>query len=120
MASSIVEELKSLRRREITKEWHHCTADEVAEAICSLLSEIILADDSECEKLADWEQAIGEQRCKILGKHVWEYDHCGYWGHQYCRCCRVAKYPELQKLRCSDAIAKVGRIKEEQYKPGSE
>lgn len=115
--STIVDELRKLMRSEITDPEHDCTAAEVAGAVCCLLGEIILKDDKECDKLANWEQEIRELRCKIIGEHTWEYDHCGYWGHQYCLGCGQSKYPELAKLRCSEAIAKVGRIEESEYTP---
>ena len=115
--ASIVDELKHLMRAEVTAPEHDCSAAEVAGAVCMLLGEIILKDDSECEKLGDWEQEIRELRCKIIGEHVWEFDQCGYWGHQYCLSCNQQKYPELGKLRCSEAIAKIGRIEELEYVP---
>lgn len=115
--ASIVDELKQLMRAEITDPEHDCSAADVAGAVCCLLGEIILKDDAECDKLDDWEKEIRELRCKIIGEHVWEYDQCGYWGHQYCFGCHKAKYPELMKLRCSEAIAKIGRIEESEYAP---
>lgn len=115
--ASIVDELRQLMRAEITDPEHDCKAADVAAAVCNLLGEIILKDDAECNRLSDWEQEIRELRCKLLGEHVWEYDHCGYWGHQYCVVCHQRKYPELGKLRCSEAIEKIGRIDESEYNP---
>lgn len=111
----IVNELNSLIQDQVVDIEHDCTAAEVAGAVCRLLSEVILKDDDQDEKMGDWLQGISELRCKIIGEHVWYYDQCGYWGHQYCGGCQRSKYPELAKLRCSEAIEKIGRIKEVDY-----
>lgn len=86
MAATIVEELRNLNRPEITDQDHDCTAAEVTAAVCNLLSEIVLKDDTEGEKLVEWETTIREIRCKILGEHTWQYN--------YCVCCNQVKYPE--------------------------
>lgn len=114
---TIVAELQNLMRAEVINPEHDCTAAEVSAAICSLLSEIVLASDTECDKLTDWEQEIRSLRCKIVGEHEWTYDHCCYWGHQYCLGCHERKYPELSILSCTAAIEKIGRIKESEYVP---
>lgn len=115
--ASIVDELRKLMRGDVTEQEHDCSAADVADAVSNLLGEIILKDDTECGKLCEWEQGIRELRCKLLGEHTWTHDHCGYWGHQYCLGCNQHKYPELGKLRCSEAIEKIGRIDESDYIP---
>lgn len=113
--ASIIDELRKLMRVEITDTEHDCTAAELAGAVCSLLEELALKDEAECKKLWEWEQGVRELLCKVIGEHAWEYDHCGYWGHKYCLRCRQPKYPDLAKLRCSEAIEKIGRVEEHEY-----
>jgi len=103
-------------RAEITDSIHDTTAAVVSAAICQLLREIILCDDTEDEKLGEWEDAIRKLRCEVIGEHDWTLDHCGYWGHQFCGGCRSAKYPELGKLRCSEARDQIGNISEDEYR----
>lgn len=91
------------------------TASEVVAAICSLLDETVLADDTESDKLDVWLAGIRDLRCKVIAEHEWEHDHCGYWGHQYCLACNRIKYPELARLSCSEALATIGSITEKEY-----
>lgn len=111
---NIVDQILALRPRSLDKE-HDVTFADIASAIRHLLAEIVLKDDAECEKLDEWEDQIAELRCKISGNHEWEFDQCGYWGHQYCLHCDAAKHPELASLSCRDAVDKVGKITEEEY-----
>mgnify|MGYP003405198786 CR=1 FL=1 len=91
-----------------------CSASDVVDAIILLLGEIILLDEAECEKLADWEDEVRGLVCKLKGEHSWLYDHCGFWGHQYCWLCRDYKYPELGGSLCS-AKNVVGDMTEDEY-----
>ena len=113
---SVVGELRRLADAQISDVEHTETAAEVSAAICQLLGELVLKDDSEDEKLIDWEQEIRELRCKVIGEHDWTFDHCCYWGHQFCCGCHAHKYPELGKLRCSEAKQKIGDITEDEYR----
>lgn len=113
--TNIADVLQKIGRSELLSQRQNCTALDVAKAICTMLSETVLQSDEETEKLTDWEQEIRDLICKVIGEHVWEYDQCGYWGHQYCVSCHNPKYPELMKLRCSEAVAKIGCIREEDY-----
>ena len=112
----IVDEIKRIMRPDVTEPEHDCTAIEVANAITLLLDEIILKDEAQCELLGQWHNEIRSLQCKLLREHSWAFDHCGYWGHQYCECCNVAKYPDLRALRCSEAHSKIGNIKESEYR----
>lgn len=114
MSSTIVDELDRLRRS-IGDAEYDVSADALAGAVCSLLGDIILKDEDEEDKFCDWADEICALRCKLLGVHTWEHDHCGYWGHQYCYGCKAHKYPELAKMTCVRAIETIGRITEEEY-----
>lgn len=114
--SSIVDELKKLNRAEVTDPEHDCTAADVGAAVCSLLAETILKDEAETDKLSEWEDGIRRLLCDLIGEHTWTFDHCGYWGHQYCLGCHMHRYPELGTLRCSAAIEKVGNVTEDEYR----
>ena len=92
-----------------------CTAAELANAVCFLVGEVYLSDDDECDRLSEWEAKVRMLTCEILGGHRFEYDHCGYWGHKYCVNCHAPMYPELNRLRCSEAIEKIGPISEDEY-----
>lgn len=112
---SIVDEIRNLIRGEITDPEHDASAASVSAAICDLVSEILLLDDSEHDKFDDWVMEIRSQRCKMLGQHDWIPDQCGYWGHQFCSCCLSPKYVGLAGLSCSDAKSKIGDITEDEY-----
>jgi len=115
--STIIDELRNLNRPEIIDREHPVTATDVSAVVCSLLVEIGLEDAEEDEKLTEWVGLIRESRCKaIAGAHSWVPDMCYYWGHQYCVGCHKSKYPELAKLRCSEAVAKIGDITEDEYR----
>jgi hypothetical protein len=55
---SVVGELQKLARSEIVDAEQDCTAKDVADAVLYLLSETILLDDAEDEKLGEWEKQI--------------------------------------------------------------
>jgi hypothetical protein len=55
---SVVGELQKLARSEIVDAEQDCTAKDVADAVLYLLSETILRDDAEDEKLGKWERQI--------------------------------------------------------------
>jgi ribosome-interacting GTPase 1 len=55
---SVVGELQKLARSEIVDAEQDCTAKDVADAVCYLLSETNLQDDGEDEKLGELEQQI--------------------------------------------------------------
>ena len=80
-----------------------------------LMYEIELADSGEEDRYIDWVYECRKLGCEIVGAHGWQYDHCGYYGHQYCDACGASKYPELRKLSCSEASEKYGNITEDQY-----
>lgn len=67
-----------------------------ADALCGLI-----------EKLQQW-------GCRA-DKHDWQYDQCGYWQHQYCIECSVAKYPDMAKQSCGELTAKMGKMTEAEY-----
>jgi hypothetical protein len=111
---TIVDELRSIVLRELYAVEQDVTAAELSDVVCTLLDLVIPVDDAECDKLCDWVDEIKALRCKMIGTHTWEHDHCGYWGHQYCSGCRERKYPEIPS-RCSVAIETLGRITEAEY-----
>ena len=115
MNYDLIKDLKSLRSRYMKSEEINITAYDVAKWISLLLSEVVLKDEREDEKLDDWHTEVRLLICEIIKQHIWTYDHCCYWGHQYCITCRQPKYPELNKLKCSEAKNKVGDISEEEY-----
>jgi hypothetical protein len=90
-----------------------CSASDVVDAIILLLGETVLEDPAECEKLAEWEDEVRGLVCKLKGEHSWLYDHCGFWGHQYCWLCRDSKYPELGSLACCKVL--LGDMTEAEY-----
>ncbi|HBE70431.1 MAG TPA: hypothetical protein DDW52_19955 [Planctomycetaceae bacterium] len=112
---AVVGELRRLRDDPMLDAEQDATAAEVSALICQLLGEIILRDDAECDKLSDWKDEITSLRCKVIGACEWVFDQCGYWGHQYCMGCNVARYPDLVKLRCSEAKQQLGNITEDEY-----
>jgi hypothetical protein len=55
---SVVGELQKLARSEIVDAEQDCTAKDVADAVCYLLSETMLLDDGEDKKLGELERQI--------------------------------------------------------------
>ena len=111
----IASEIRSLAARLSSFTSHIGTAADVSLEICDLLLVIDLIDETEDDKLNDWQLEIRALRCRELDECNWEYDMCCYWGHQYCSGCGKHKYPELAKLRCSEAINKTRNITEQEY-----
>jgi len=66
------------------------------------------------EKACEFEDKFARLVCEHNG-HDYIYDQCGYWGHQFCCVCHEHKYGEIGPMSCSDAIAKIGNITEEEY-----
>lgn len=93
------------------------TAAEFVGAINEFVDWVILDDDKESEELEKFKELLALEYCRLKGGHRWTFDHCGYWGHQYCVNCGNAKYPELVGLRCDDAAKVTNRCTEENYKP---
>ena len=113
--SRIVEKINALSSSVESLEFSE-SALEVAKSICELTENILLADDLEVEKLSEFEESIRQLLCdKIVGFHSWQFDQCGYWGHQYCAVCLVSRYPDLASMRCSDAYKKTENATEEQW-----
>lgn len=115
MTENIVTKLTALRSAEFDVEPNDCKAVDVMRAVCLLLDEVILCNDSETDKLDEWLNEIRFMQCRIMGEHSWVYDHCGFWGHQYCAECRAPKYKELIGMRCSEARKRIGNITESEY-----
>ena len=113
---SIKDKLLDIYKSDEVNQEHDVSASELSRLICDLFSEILLLNDNEDEIFDNWIMELRLQKCKIINNgHEWEYDQCGYWGHQYCIGCNRSKYPELSSLSCSEAIEKIGKITEEQY-----
>jgi len=86
---------------------------QVVGAILLLAHEICIEGQFE-EQYDLWRDTAAESWCKISGEHEWIHDHCGFWGHQYCRWCRVEKYPESPggHNECGDLL----RVSESEYR----
>ena len=112
---NIVTKLTALRSAELDVEHNTCKAVDVMRAVCLLLDEVCLLDDSENDKFDEWVNDVRMAQCRIMGEHSWIYDHCGFWGHQYCAGCRAPKYKELIGMRCSDVFKRIGKISESEY-----
>lgn len=69
-------------------------------AILLLIDEICIEGEYE-DQFDDWRDKVAGAWCELSGEHQWVYDHCGFWGHQYCLWCRTPKYPEIPG-RCSE------------------
>lgn len=91
------------------------TCDQVLVALINALSNTLLKNDDESEKLCDFEELVKEFRCKQNGSCTFEYDMCGFWGHKYCVCCGKAQYPKLIGMRCSEANQFLNGKTEEEY-----
>lgn len=63
-------------------------------AILLLIDEICMEGELEGQ-FDQWRDKVAESWCEVSGEHSWIHDHCGFWGHQYCRWCRAAKYLEI-------------------------
>jgi hypothetical protein len=50
-----------------------------------------------------------------VSDHDWQNDQCGYWQHQYCIECGVAKYPSMSKQDCDELVAKMGKMTEAEF-----
>jgi hypothetical protein len=103
---NVAERILDLRRH--CDDDSDCTAQEVIAAVCDLMSEIVCCTDAENDILQEYEERIRAIRCEMQLDHEWIYDHCCFWGHQYCTNCRKAKYPTLVGLLCSEACELVG------------
>ena len=93
-----------------------CTAEEMVKSLCIMIDEIFLKDENEYEKFYKWVEKIIQLQCEVIADHKWIYDHCGFWGHQYCEKCHEVKYPDLGKLSCSEAFKLLNGMTEEEYK----
>lgn len=111
---NIIDKLYSQHFNNVVEE--DCSAEEMAKSICALIDEILLKDDDEYEKFYKWVEAVTKLQCEIISDHKWILDHCGFWGHQYCVKCHEMKYPDLGKLSCSEAYAKLNGKTEEEYR----
>lgn len=111
----IVEELRALNCPRVTDYEHDVTAAEAAGAVSGLLAEIILKDETECDKLGAWVDAIRKLQCETLKEgHNWVYDQCGFWGHKHCVGCMSSKYPEIPGSH-SEGRLFVGDMTEDEY-----
>lgn len=81
-------------------------------AILSLTEEICVEGEYE-EQFDQWCDEIADLWCKVNGEHLWTFDHCGFWGHQYCALCRSPKYPEIPGS-CSKCVDLM-KITESEY-----
>jgi hypothetical protein len=114
MAETIVDQLNKLTEDQDYCEPHAVSSLELIDAICRLTDQISLADESLAGMFYTFTDRILELRCELHGSHQWEHDHCGYWGHQYCRVCRCRKYPSIPS-RCGEAQRQLGKVTEEEY-----
>jgi len=112
---TIVDQLNKLAEQQDYVNPHPVTSLELIDAICRLTDQISLSDESMAGMFYTFTDRILSLRCELHGKHQWEHDHCGYWGHQYCRVCRCRKYPQIPS-RCSEAMEQLGKVTEEEYR----
>lgn len=85
---------------------------EIVRAILLLIDNIYVDGEHERE-FDEWCDSAGAAWCKLSGQHQWIHDHCGFWGHQYCRWCDTRKYPEIPG-RCSQC-GDLMKISESEY-----
>ena len=87
----------------------------LVDAILFLLDYVDIDVSSELiDQFCDWEESVGATWCKMTGIHYWVHDHCGFWGHQFCKHCGTQKYPEIPG-RCSEC-SELAKMTEDQYK----
>ncbi len=65
-------------------------------------------------ELCDLIEKLNQWGCRA-SKHDWQYDQCGYWQHQYCTECRMAKYPDMAKQSCGELTSKMGKMTESEF-----
>ena len=112
----LVDELDRLLGKECCNlSEHEVDAATLSGLICNLLTETILKDDREDEKLGEWADKVHELRCKLITGHLWVPDMCNYWGHKYCAYCNLPKYPELNQLSCKEAKSITNDCPEEDW-----
>jgi len=109
VADSIRQLVKTLPAR------HLESPEALGDAILYLLDSVDIADKSNItDQYYDWVESVGSAWCKLTRRHYWVYDHCGFWGHQYCLYTGIRKYPEIPS-RCSEC-GELMKITEDEYK----
>lgn len=84
-------------------------------AIMKKLNYLDFESDKDCDAVGEIEDELNQWGCKAFDNHVWVYDMCGMWQHQYCAYCDSSKYPSMRGKTCGQLNKEMGNISEADY-----